>query len=50
MRSLFRCSVAIEAMGFDPADLSDKQKAALQAKFDAEIKAAAKARLTTHSW
>ena len=32
----------IEAMGFDPADLSDKQKAALQAKYDAEIKAAAK--------
>jgi phage major head subunit gpT-like protein len=32
----------IEAMGFDPAELTDKQKAALQTKFDAEIKAATK--------
>lgn len=31
----------IVALGFDPADITDKQKAALQAKYDAEIKAAA---------
>ena len=32
----------IEAMGFDAAELSDKQKAALEAKFQAELKAGAK--------
>ena len=32
----------IEAMGFNPADLTDKQKAGLQARYDAEIQAAAK--------
>ena len=31
----------IEAMGFDPAELTDKQKAALQQRYDAEVKAAA---------
>lgn len=33
----------IEAMSLDVAELNDKQKAALKAKFDAEIKASAKA-------
>jgi phage major head subunit gpT-like protein len=32
----------IEALGFEADELTDKQKAALQAKFDAEIKAAQK--------
>ena len=32
----------IEAMGFDPAELTDKQRAALEAKHAAEIQAAAK--------
>ncbi|MBC7854554.1 MAG: hypothetical protein IAF94_14065, partial [Pirellulaceae bacterium] len=32
----------IDAMGFDPGELTDKQKAALEAKYQAEIKAGAK--------